>query len=66
MMKCMILAASLVVALVLTSALATPAHAQSRLWQMRAGGYCPAGTCSKNGGHRARHVANCNASYCMH
>jgi hypothetical protein len=66
MMKCIILAASLVVALIfLAGALAAPAQAQSRPWQMRAGGYCPAGTCSKNGGRRARYVANCSASYCV-
>jgi hypothetical protein len=65
MMKCMILAASLVAAsVVLAGTFAAPAQAQSRPWQMRAGGYCPAGTCSKNGGHRARYVANCSASNC--
>jgi hypothetical protein len=65
MMKCMILAASLVAALVvLAGAFSVPAQAQSRPWQMGAGGYCPAGTCSKNGDHRARYVANCSASYC--
>ena len=28
------------------------------------GGYCPAGTCSKNGGKYARDVANCSAANC--
>lgn len=65
MMKCIILAASLVAALVLAGALAVPAQAQSRPWQMRAGGYCPAGTCSLKGGRRARYVANCSASNCV-
>jgi hypothetical protein len=27
-------------------------------------GYCPAGTCGKNGGKRARDVRNCSAANC--
>lgn len=65
MVKCTILATAVVVALVfLADMLSAPAEAQSRPWQMRAGGYCPAGTCSLNGGRRARYVANCSASNC--
>jgi hypothetical protein len=65
MVKCMMLAAGLAAALVLLAdTLSAPAQAQSRPWQMRAGGYCPAGTCSLNGGRRARYVANCSASNC--
>jgi hypothetical protein len=65
MVKCMILAASLIAALVvLADRLSAPAQAQSRAWQMRSGSYCPAGTCGKNGGHRPRYIANCSASNC--
>ncbi len=66
MMKRMILVAGLAAMLVsLTGALSAPAQAQSRAWQMHAGGYCPAGTCSLKGGRRARYVANCSASNCV-
>ena len=63
-MKCIILAATLVAALVFLADFSAPAGAQSRPWQMRGGGYCPVGTCSLSGGRRARNVANCSAANC--
>lgn len=65
MVKCVILAAALVAALVfLADMVSAPATAQSRPWQMRGGGYCPVGTCAIGGGRRARNTANCKASNC--
>jgi hypothetical protein len=65
MVKCIMLAATVAAAyVVLAGAVSAPAHAQSRPWQMRGGGYCPVGTCAKNGGRYARYPANCKASNC--
>jgi hypothetical protein len=50
---------------------AIPALAQSAKWSSRGpgsakSGYCPAGTCAKDGGLRAINLANCSAANCRH
>jgi hypothetical protein len=67
MVKCIILAATLIAAfVVLAATVSAPADAQSRQWQMHGGGYCPVGTCALGGGRRARNIANCSAAHCHH
>lgn len=44
--------------------LASPAAATRRWFDFPNSGYCPSGTCTKNGGFRAINVKNCRPSNC--
>jgi hypothetical protein len=55
---------ALIAIILVACTLSLPAAATRRWFDYPNSGYCPAGTCSGNGGFRAINVKNCRPSNC--